>query len=152
MIYTVRSHTQAGGFHTSYLYSWVKEFAESHLLIGWQQRWQTDPQVQECFRRWQMWRFDTVWSSHTCSLNGSTFLSFYTGCAKSYTSCRGMLAATSGDSRVLLYTTSIYMWIACGIAGSNFSWFILSLYLGDRCSWVATLGYYNDGEKFKKQN
>lgn len=68
--------TQAEGFHTSYLYSWVKEFAESHLFIGWQRRWQTDPQVLECFLWWQMWRFDTVWTSHTCSLNESTFLPF----------------------------------------------------------------------------
>ncbi len=79
---------------------------------------------------------------HTCLLNESTFRSFHTdvGCAQSYTSCRGMSAATSGDSLVLLCTTSVYMWIPCAIPGSNFSWFIL--FYVSRCLWFTTTGHY----------
>lgn len=78
---------------------------------------------------------------------------FYTdaGCPQSYTSCRWISAAASGDScSSVLYIHSIRMWITGGIPGLNVSWFIVSFNLGERCSWFAPFGHYNNG-KLKKQ-
>lgn len=132
----VHSHTHAQGFHTGDLYSLAEEFEESHLFIGWQRRWQTDPQVQGCFCWWQMWRFDSLNLAHMLTEKKHISLSYPdTGRAQSYTLCRGMFEATSGNSIVLLCSTSTYMWSTCGILSKNISWFIATLYLCGRCYW-----------------
>lgn len=46
--------------------TYTSECVNSHLFIGWQKRWQTDPQLQVCVFWWQMWWFDTGWKLHTC--------------------------------------------------------------------------------------
>lgn len=94
--------------HSIYLYSPVEEFVVSHLSIGWQQGWQTDPLVHGCF--FTPMADVAIWhGSCTCSLKESTFLSFIQ-MQSLHTSCKSTASATSKDFLVSsVHNQSIYL-------------------------------------------
>ena len=147
MIYTVSSHTQARAFIPAiHIHEW-RSLTSSLTDSGGDRQTPRYRSVSAGGRCGDLPQSEPRTHAHWMKARSSHLHRCRLRKVLAYTSCRGISAATSGDSLVCLYSTSTYIWITCGIPGSNVAWFIVSLYWDERCLWLAELGYYNKGEK-----